>query len=325
VGNSRQIVRKTLQGLSPPRIACSFPGADIEWVYAEAKTYATDWADIGGGWFERYDVWGNQWRRCDPTSKGEVTRGVIADISETGKYEMPDFSDIADYAIAKAKRQEMADKWILGGVEGLTFSVARKLLKLEDYLCCLITDKDEVSKLHDRIDEQIENMVRNFAAIGVDGIMFWEDWGTQERLLISPATWEDEFYPRFEKICNLAHGLGLKVFMHSCGAIGAIVPLLAKAGVDVLQFDQPLLHGIEMLAEYQQKYGLTFWCPADVQKSLTTGDQQQIRAHAGELVDKLWQNNGKFIAGYYGDPLSLGIDPAWQDWASDEFLKRGKI
>jgi hypothetical protein len=166
-------------------------------------------------------------------------------------------------------------------------------------------------------------MIRNYAAAGVDAVMFPEDWGTQTQTLVSPDLWCEEFFPRFVKLCGLAHDLGIKVFMHSCGQIEAIVPGLMEAGIDLLQFDQPDLHGIDILAGHQERGKITFWCPVDIQKTLQQRDEQVIRAKVREMLDKLWRGRGGFIAGFYGDNVSIGLDPKWQEIACDEFTKVG--
>jgi hypothetical protein len=111
--------------------------------------------------------------------------------------------------------------------------------------------------------------------------------------------------------------------MHSCGEISAIVPGLIDAGIDVLQFDQPDLHGMDTLAAYQENAKITFWCPVDIQTTLQTQNEGLIREKAREMLDKLWNGRGGFIAGYYGDNASIGLDPKWQEFACDEFVKRG--
>lgn len=111
--------------------------------------------------------------------------------------------------------------------------------------------------------------------------------------------------------------------MHSCGAIGEIIPGLIDAGIDLLQFDQPKLHGIDALADYQKKGKITFWCPVDIQKTLQTKDENIIKDQAREMLDKLWHGKGGFVAGYYSDNTSIGLDPKWQNIAIAEFLQRG--
>lgn len=229
-----------------------------------------------------------------------------------------------DYQCVADARAEVPDKWLIGEMPAFTFGIARNMFKLEEYLAALILERKQIKVLHDKIDVVLEQMIRNYAAGGADCIFFLEDWGTQSQLIIRPQLWYEEFFGRFEKLCGIAHQCGVKVFMHSCGQIGVIVPGLMKAGVDVLQFDQPDLYGIDQLAEYQEEGKITFWCPVDIQKTLQTRNEEIIRNKAREMLDKLWNGRGGFIAGYYEDNAAIGLDPKWQDYACQEFLKRGK-
>lgn len=322
--NSKEIISRTLNYDYPSRVGRSFGDSDLVGCGYSVQTRATDWQIVGANCWERLDEWGNRWARLDRTSKGEVVEGVIRSAAAAEEYVFPDFSNPADYAAAASTVAEHPDKWCVGGMPGFTFNIARKLFKLENYLCDLLLEPEIIGRLHDRIDVQLTHMIRNYAAAGVDCVMFPEDWGTQTQTLISPDLWHAEFFPRFQALCGTAHDLGLKVFMHSCGAIGAIVPGLIKAGVDVLQFDQPALHGIDNLAAFQEQARITFWCPADIQRTLQLHDEQAIRAECREMIDKLWQGRGGFIAGFYTDDESVGLDPVWQQHACDEFVRYGR-
>lgn len=321
--NSKEIIERTLDFDEPERVARSFQDSDFVSCGHTVKTHQTDWIRVGASRWEHIDEWGNRWARIDPTSKGEVIEGVIMDIADAEAYVFPDFSNPADYAKAAKTVAQHPEKWCIGGLPGFTFNIARKLFKLEHYLCDLLLEPEAIHRLHDRIDEQLLHMIRNYAAAGVDSVMFPEDWGTQTQTLISPAVWQKEFYPRFVRLCQAAHDAGIRVFMHSCGAIGAIIPGLIEAGIDLLQFDQPTLHGIDNLAANQEQHKITFWCPVDIQKTLQTRDEQVIRAEARALLDKLWRGRGGFVAGYYSDNASIGLDPVWQDHACTEFLRYG--
>jgi uroporphyrinogen decarboxylase len=322
--NSREIVQRTLDYSHPKRVARSFMGSDFDGSGCSVKTQATEWKKVGENRWEMIDEWGNFWGRVDPTSKGEVIKGVLEGVDNYDSYEFPDYSKAEDYTIVKMRREKARDKWFIGYMPGFTFNIARKLFKLENYLANLLLEPEKMHRLHDRIDDMLEDMIRNYAAAGVDSIMFPEDWGTQTQTLISPKLWHQEFFPRFKRLCQAGHECGIKIFMHSCGAVGAIIPGLMEAGVDLLQFDQPTLHGIDTLAGYQEKGKITFWCPVDIQKTLQTRDEELIRAEADELLAKLWKGRGGFVAGYYGDNTSIGLDPKWQQYACDEFIKKGR-
>lgn len=323
--NSKEIVERTLNFNYPERVARSFAESDLVFTGYNLISCETDWVKTGENRWEKIDEWGNRWGRLDGTSKGEIVEGVLKDIDDISEFTLPDFSKFENYEPAGETVNSRKDKWVVGGMPGFTFNIARKLFKLENYLCLLLLERDKIRVLHDRIDEQLHYIVYNYAKSGVDSIMFPEDWGTQQQTLVSPSLWYDEFYGRYKKLCELAHDSGVKVFMHSCGAIREIIPGLIDAGINLLQFDQPALHGIENLASYQKHSKITFWCPVDIQKTLQTMDETIIRNEAEELLDKLWQKKGGFIAGYYADNESIGLDPKFQQYACDEFLRKGII
>jgi len=324
--DSREIVRRTLDFEGPERVARSFGDSDFANAGYSGATLATSWREVGGGRWERTDVWGNTWARVDETSKGEVARGVLdgdGGLDHVAEIELPDFADPDGYDGVKRKRTERPDKWLVAGLPGFAFNIARKLRRLDQYLVDLYTSPDEIHALHDRLDAILETMIWNHAAAGADAVMFPEDWGTQDRLMIDPALWREEFGPRFRKLCGVARECGVRVFMHSCGQIEDIVPDLIRAGVDLLQFDQPELHGLDTLASHHEGARITFWCPVDIQKTLQSGDEALVRERAREMLDKLWRGRGGFVAGFYWGMEAIGVAPALQGAASDEFATHG--
>lgn len=308
---------------NPERVARSCGDSDIVFSRYLLSDRATSWRDVGDGRSEHIDEWGSTWVRLDAASKGQVSRGVLKEIGEMDQYELPDYSRPDAYRPVSDARAKSPDKWLIGELPGFAFGIGQKLRKLDNYLLDLILEPERVHVLNDRIDDLLMKMIHCYAGAGVDCAMFWEDWGAQDRLMINPALWREEFRPRFEKLCAAAHDSGIRVFMHSCGQIREIVPDLIQSGIDVLQFDQPDLHGIDALAAYQEKSKITFWCPVDIQTTLQLRDEARIRAKARDMLDKLWKKRGGFIAGYYEDNRAIGLDPRWQDYATDEFIRSG--
>jgi hypothetical protein len=320
---SREIVRKTLDFENPERVARTFDGTDFAGAGCSVKTYATGWSKREDGMQVHKDGWGNLWGRVDETSKGEVIDGVLKSVDDIEGYVFPDFSKPEDYLKVREVREGNMDKWLIGYLPGFPFVIARDMFKLEDYLVNLLVEYEKVRKLHDKIDDMLETIIINYALAGVDSIMFCEDWGTQSQTLISPDLWHKEFFPRYTRLCKAAHEHSIKVFMHSCGAIKAIIPGLIKAGVDLLQFDQVDIHGVDTLESFQENAKITFWCGVDIQKTLQTRDEKIICDAANNLLNKLWKGRGGYIAGFYGDERSIGLEPVWQRYACEEFLKNG--
>ena len=248
---------------------------------------------------------------------------MLADWSDLDRYEFPDYSNPDDYHTVRAAREEHLDKWLICGLPGFAFNIARKMRKFETYMLDLMLEPERVAELNDRIDEVLEAMIRNYADAGADCVMFGEDWGTQTQLLINPTLFRKEFLPRYEKLCGIAHDCGIRVFLHSCGQIEAVVADLIDAGVDLFQFDQPELHGLDVLVSHQERSKITYWCPVDIQTVLQTGDEAVIRSKVAEMLDKLWSGRGGFVAGYYTDNASIGLDEKVQEYACDEFIRLG--
>jgi uroporphyrinogen decarboxylase len=322
--NSKEIVRRTLDYDGPDRIAHTFGDSDFVQVEFTCTTHATDWKENEDGSWDRTDEWGNLWRRIDPTSKGEVAKGVLESLDDIHDYKFPDFSKPEDYKVVTEAKEKHPDKWIVGLMPGFAFNIARKLRRLDQYMMEILLEREKISAIHDRIDVVFEDMIKNYARAGADSVFFLEDWGTQQHLMISPKLWEEEFFPRYQKMCKLAKDEGIRVFMHSCGNISDIIPKVMESGVELLQFDQPDLYGIDNLANFQEMGKITFWCPVDIQTTLQTKDEKLIREKSDEMLDKLWKGRGGFLAGYYEDNESIGLDPEIQSWACDEFDKKGR-
>ncbi|MBS14064.1 MAG: hypothetical protein CME19_21010 [Gemmatimonadetes bacterium] len=87
--DSRQIVRRTLACDYPERVARSYQNSDFVSSRPNIDSHATDWKEISPSRWERKDGWGNTWNRIDPTSKGEVERGMLEEFSDLDTYAFP--------------------------------------------------------------------------------------------------------------------------------------------------------------------------------------------------------------------------------------------
>jgi hypothetical protein len=326
---SRDLIRRVLAHDHPARIGLTFSafrgearvcdtvgaGPSADPAFQEKR-----WVDDEGGecW---NDEWGCTWRRIPgKTLGGESIDAPLRTWADLDTYRLPSLDDPARYEAAARVFEQHPDHYRLGSISACSFNAARYLRRMETYLLDCAAQPEQVMQLNRLVSDLVLREVDRYAEIGADGVFFCEDWGTQDRLLVSPAMWRAMFRPDFGRLLTHAHARGLTVWMHSCGCIADIVPDLVDLGMDVLQFDQPDLHGIDHLAEFHDR--VTFWCPVDIQKTLQSGRETTIRAKAREMVDRLGRGGG-LIAKDYPDDFSLGTDPLWQHWAYEEFLTVG--
>jgi hypothetical protein len=102
------------------------------------------------------------------------------------------------------------------------------------------------------------------------------------------------------------------------------VPELIDAGIDVFQFDQPELTGCKVWAgEFGSK--AAFYCPVDIQKVMTTGDEKIIKEGALYMTEQFKKCGGSLIAMDYGNWQDLNVLPEWQQWARDVIIANAEI
>ncbi len=320
---SREIIRRVIEFDSPPRIGLALPEPyDNDLLLcgiSQAENFSPPAHKTQGNELRRWeDEWGVVRASLTDYDNGEVVQGAITDWSQLDSYRTPDLGEKARYADMAREFAAETGKFRVASLPGLIFSIARKIRKLDNYLCDLILERENIERLHSLIRPQILAAIDRASKTGADAIMFWEDWGTQNQLMIDPAMWREIFKDDFSVLCKSAHDHGMAVFMHSCGKITDIIPDLIEVGIDCLQFDQPRLHGIDTLAGFAGQ--VTFWCPVDIQTTLQTRDAGKIRSDAELMIRRLGRGGG-FIAGWYNNDKAIGLTPDVQDHACRAFTE----
>lgn len=325
---SNEIIRRVVDFSGPERIGMTFSALNgvprMNDMFGAGLTADPDFDERR---YEKdgkpywYDIWGNLWSKADPKHSGEVVEGVIKDWSQLDSLELPPLDDPARYVRAKELFAQNPHMYRVGGIHGCAFNVSRKMRRMDVFLEDCALYPDHVRELNTRVNDLMIRMVELYADAGADAISYCEDWGTQDRLLVSPTMWKDLFLFTFERLFGRCKELGLDVWMHSCGCVESIMDPLIGAGVSAFQFDQQSPYGgIEGL---NQRYGgrVVFHCPVDIQKVLQTRDKDTIQAYARRMRELLGAHNGGFVAKDYGDSAALGITPEEQNWAYEAWLE----
>jgi hypothetical protein len=313
--------------MDPPRIGLNFDrGREDDFCWGDIGPPSTwrerRWAE---GDIEYYDdEWGNVWHRVVGMSTGgEVWKPALADWSMLRDYQLPDLADPQRYEGARRLFAQDREHYRAASLPGFPFAICRYLRKMEVYLQDLVLERACIDELHDRVTTLLERVIEQFAWAGADGIFFCEDWGTQERLLVSPTMWREIYKPLYLRLCGRAHRLGLHVIMHSCGYNWAILDDLAEVGVNCFQFDQPELYGLENLAHKLRDLKVCLFAPVDIQRTMPTGDHDRITSTARRMVSLFGGVHGGFVAKNYPDLNGIGVRSDWDDWAYHAFLDAG--
>jgi len=274
--------------------------------------------------FLKKDEFGNLWGKMshDLTGGGEVLIGALDTWDALDSYVLPDYDNSNRYTHLVEEIENNKDQFLSGWIMGFPFAHMRKLRKMENFLVDLILEKENVIKLRDRMTNMISGMIDNYGQLGADAIFFCEDWGVQDRLLISPDLWREIFKPAYVTLCKRAKKYNMKVLMHSCGFIFEILEDLIEVGVDAFQLDQPNLMGLENLADVIGNKA-TLYSSADIQTVLPTGDRKLIEDNTEKMV-KLFHKNGGLIAKDYGDYRTINVANQSANWMRNKFFELGK-
>ncbi|MCC6731085.1 MAG: hypothetical protein IT208_17300 [Chthonomonadales bacterium] len=316
----REVILRNLQCADAPRIGMDFGGGRWNDFRGASIAPSPSWRQRRWteGKVEFYDdEWGNLWHRVvGMSSGGEVSRPALEDWSALDSYRLPDLAAPERFAPAAERFAEDDGHFRVGWLPGFPFAICRYLRKMENYFQDLVLERERVDVLHERVCGLLERMIVRYADAGADGVMFCEDWGVQDRLLIRPAMWREVFRPMFERLCGAARAREMHVLMHSCGCVRDIIGDLAAVGVSALQFDQPALHGLEWLAERLGSLRVCLYSPVDIQRVLPGGDRERIEEEARRMCALF---DGRLIAKNYPDLHGIGVLPEWDGWAYEVF------
>ncbi|HUW61955.1 MAG TPA: uroporphyrinogen decarboxylase family protein [Candidatus Bathyarchaeia archaeon] len=320
----RTIVTKNIECACDGRIGLNFTSEgridDFVGVGCEHGIETKVWVE--GDTEYSTDIWGNVWHRLVHMSQGgEVFKPIIEDWRrDLDRVTLPDLDNPACYAQARALAASDTDRFRVGWMPGWPFAICRYMRKMEVYFTDLLAERDHLDVLHDRVTALLERVIGRYGEAGMDAVMFCEDLGTQDRVLIGPPMWRAVFRPLYERLTSRAHQYGMKVIQHSCGYNWDLIDDLCDAGIDCLQFDQPAVYDLPALAKKLRKHRVGFFAPCDIQRVLPTGDRALIERETERLVKTF---HGGFIAKNYGDLHGIGVEPEWDQWAYETFVRVG--
>lgn len=271
------------------------------------------------------DEFGCVWKKVsetDPTM-GQVKVHPLEDYSNLDDYQWPDYDIPERYSSIEGKiKDNTEDKFVLTGVPLSLIHRLDYLRGNRNAMSDPYRHPAELRKVLEHLTEIALVSLEHLAPLGIDGIVSCDDWGLQDRALISPAVFSKFFEPCYKRIYHRAHEYGMVTMLHSCGHISELLDGLIRAELDVIQMDQQQNMGVDFLAE---NFGgrICFWCPVDIQNTMVKGSVEDVRRYARKLIDTLGAFNGGFISKWYGSPKAVGHTEEKIRAMSEAFVEHG--
>ncbi len=131
-----------------------------------------------------------------------------------------------------------------------------------------------------------------------DALMFGDDLGHQNGVMLGPDRWRKHFKKAYTTIFDAIHRQGEFSILHCCGSVDGIVGDLVDVGLDVLQSVQPEPRGMNPY-ELKRNYGddITFWGCLGSQSTIPFGNPESITTEIHRLKREMSRGGGYILDG----------------------------
>jgi len=212
----------------------------------------------------------------------------------------PTPENLAEIRRRAERLRGMTDYAVMVAFGGNLLEWGQFLCRIDQFLMDLAGDRPKALAILDKlVESHLAGLKRFLPAVdGVcDIIQMGDDLGTQTALEISPRMYREVFKPRQKILFDfIKKNSGLKIFLHSCGAIADIIPDLIEVGVDIINPVQTSAWGMEP-ARLKRDFGkdITFWGGGcDTQRILPLGTPAEIADHVKERIE-IFGPGGGFV------------------------------
>jgi hypothetical protein len=302
---------------------------DILWLWAGRAPDRQPWRAGNDGLERKLDAAGVEWARpVGATNHGEKLHLAIPDLTRQAEFVLPDhnrseYFEAIRQAVAENNRSDNP-RYCLGvaGANSLNEGT-HNLIGLDTMFIAYYEHPEHLKALIARLAAEQRKAIGILHQAGCDGVMGYDDWGLQDRLMVSVDLVREFFEPHYRTNWAYAHELGMDVWMHSCGHIVELLPLFAEWGLNVIQEDQQENVGLEAL-DRAAGGKLAFWCPVDVQKTMVDGSAEDIRAYVKRMMRTIGNHDGGLCSMAYSSPEAVGHAPEKTAAMCEAFRAYGK-
>ena len=249
------------------------------------------------------DPWGCIFTNIHDGIIGEVKTPLVEDLSDLSPLHIPNEIMPTDRqkAIDTVNRFcDQSDKFVFAACCPRPWEQMQFIRGTMNAMMDVMTPDGGAKKLLAVMQEFYLRQMDFWAKTNVDSLMFMDDWGSQNSLLIPPSIWEELFKPMYKEYCDIAKACGKFIFMHSDGCITEIYPHLVEIGVSAVN-SQLFCMDMEKISKIA-KGKLTFWGEIDRQHVLPNPDTNKTIEAVNKVAKYLYDPSGGIIAQFEFSP-----------------------
>jgi len=247
------------------------------------------------------DNWGCEWYCLRDGMEGQISSHPLADIRHLRHYKAPDpliytergVHDWGAFVRNCQNARANGDAVVIGGER--FYERVHFLRGMADALADMAYGTPEIEEIIELIIEYNLTYLRHALQLGspVDIVSFGDDWGAQDRCMISPATFRRYFKPGYTKMYALCKQYGALTTQHSDGYTVDIWDEFLEAGLTAFNMQVNCM-GVDTIAE-RLKGRMCIIADVDRQTVVPFGIPEQAREHIIEIITRLGSPKGGLI------------------------------
>lgn len=264
---------------------------DIVWIADPSADYLRESSLLRDG--EYIDLWGVQWHGVGET-RGQVKEPALREATLEG-YRFPERFSPDD--IARMQDVATQNKGLYRVAKlGAMWEQATFLRGMTDLLTDMVLHPMFVHALLDGILEVLLNNLEIYKReLEVECLWLSDDYGAQDRLLMSPVQWREFISPRLQRICEAVHSAGFHFVLHSDGNTSSVISDIVNIGMDILHPVQPECIDVTW-AKREFGQDLTLWGAYGTQGTLAFGTPTQVEGEVEDLCRTLGAGGGFILS-----------------------------
>jgi uroporphyrinogen decarboxylase len=242
------------------------------------------------------DLWGVRWEvgleGTVPFPKGNP----LPSLDRLPDYTFPDSSRLVltDDMRERLRAVDRGERLVVGHLMYLLFERAWAIMGMDNFLVALITHPREAHAFLHGIATFARDVFDRYLELGVDGVSFSEDLGSQRALMISPRMFREFILPEYVFCFERVLRERKMVMFHSCGCVDAIAGELAGIGVTVLNPIQARANDLRKVK--RETFGRMALNGGIDTSTLALGTPEYVRAEVIRVMEML-KPGGGYVCG----------------------------
>lgn len=239
-----------------------------------------------GGYFTCFEDY-ESWERLDPNYEGRLSAFLA------GRDVQKDMND--EIFSIPSTGALMEDPW-----EGFGLPTFSRILR----------KRKQAKKIFDDYGKFTLELAKILAENDAQLILLWDDYAYKSGLFMNPRYYRELVFPWLKRICDAAHKLDCKIFLHSDGDLMEIFEDIVNCGVDAIHPIEPTTANPEYdIFKLNEKYGdkITFVGNLSPQM-LSTGEISEIENYAKRLIRELAPGGGYIFSSGHSINPAISVD-----------------